>query len=154
MTISKEILDELLQGVERPEGLLGDAGLMKELKIKDSVPGNGVAFALRPQLGRSYRANCELKTRILIVRKDCVGLVPVIRAFQSAISPPNGGLSNLGRDAFALEPRSDSLSKQFPPMSRTAVTSHSSAEAGRPLRPASFVSKRHAAKAQFRFHPK
>jgi len=34
MTISKEILDELLQGVERPEDLLGDAGLMKELKIK------------------------------------------------------------------------------------------------------------------------
>ena len=34
MTISTEILDELLQGVERPEDLLGDAGLMKELKIK------------------------------------------------------------------------------------------------------------------------
>lgn len=34
MTISKEILDELLQGVERPEDLLGEAGLMKELKIK------------------------------------------------------------------------------------------------------------------------
>jgi len=34
MTISKEILDELLKGVERPEDLLGDAGLMKELKIR------------------------------------------------------------------------------------------------------------------------
>ena len=34
MTISKELLDELLEGVERPEDLLGDAGLMKELKIK------------------------------------------------------------------------------------------------------------------------
>jgi len=34
MTISKELLDELLKGVERPEDLLGDAGLMKELKIK------------------------------------------------------------------------------------------------------------------------
>ena len=34
MAISKEILDELLQGVDRPEDLLGDAGLMKELKIK------------------------------------------------------------------------------------------------------------------------
>jgi len=32
MTISKEILDELLKGVERPEDLLGDAGLMKELR--------------------------------------------------------------------------------------------------------------------------
>jgi putative transposase len=34
MTISKELLDELLKGIERPEDLLGDAGLMKELKIK------------------------------------------------------------------------------------------------------------------------
>ncbi len=34
MTISKEILDELLKGVERAEELLGAAGLMKELKIR------------------------------------------------------------------------------------------------------------------------
>ena len=34
MTISKEMLDELLRGCERPEDLLGDAGLLKELKIK------------------------------------------------------------------------------------------------------------------------
>ena len=34
MTISKELLDELLKGCERPEDLLGDAGLMKDLKIK------------------------------------------------------------------------------------------------------------------------
>lgn len=34
MTISKELLDEPLKGCERPEDLLGDTGLMKELKIK------------------------------------------------------------------------------------------------------------------------
>lgn len=34
MTISKELLDELLKGCDRPEDLLGDGGLMKELKIK------------------------------------------------------------------------------------------------------------------------
>lgn len=34
MSISKGILDELLECVERPEDLLGDFGLMKELKIK------------------------------------------------------------------------------------------------------------------------
>jgi len=34
MTISKEMLDELLKGCERPEDLLGDTGLMKELKVK------------------------------------------------------------------------------------------------------------------------
>ena len=34
MTISKEMLDELQEGCERPEDLLGDTGLMKALKIK------------------------------------------------------------------------------------------------------------------------
>lgn len=40
MTISKKIVDEL-KGVERPEGLLGDVGLMKELKIRlmERMPG-------------------------------------------------------------------------------------------------------------------
>lgn len=34
MTISDELLAELLKGCKRPEDLLGDAGLMKELKIR------------------------------------------------------------------------------------------------------------------------
>ena len=34
MTISKELLDELLSGIKRPEDLLGDKGLMKELKVR------------------------------------------------------------------------------------------------------------------------
>ena len=34
MTTSKELLDELLNGCERPEDLPGNDGLMKELKIK------------------------------------------------------------------------------------------------------------------------
>ena len=34
MTIPNELLDELLKDCERPEDLLGDAGLMKELRIK------------------------------------------------------------------------------------------------------------------------
>ena len=33
MTISKEVLDELLSGVEKADDLLGDPGLMKELKV-------------------------------------------------------------------------------------------------------------------------
>ena len=32
MTITKEVLDELLSGVENADDLLGDQGLMKELK--------------------------------------------------------------------------------------------------------------------------
>ena len=34
MTISKELLDELLNGVESADDLLGDQGLMKELKVR------------------------------------------------------------------------------------------------------------------------
>ncbi len=34
MTISKEVLDELLGGVERAEDFFGDKGLMKELKVR------------------------------------------------------------------------------------------------------------------------
>ena len=34
MTISKELLDELLSGVDRPEDFFGDTGLMKELKVR------------------------------------------------------------------------------------------------------------------------
>jgi len=34
MTISKEVLDELLNGVENADDLLGDQGLMRELKVE------------------------------------------------------------------------------------------------------------------------
>ena len=34
MTLSNDILDQLLEGVECPEDLLGDRGLMKELKVR------------------------------------------------------------------------------------------------------------------------
>ena len=34
MTISKELLDELLKGRERPEDLFDNDGLMRELKFK------------------------------------------------------------------------------------------------------------------------
>ena len=34
MTISKEVLDELLNGVENADDLLGDQGLLKELKVR------------------------------------------------------------------------------------------------------------------------
>ena len=32
MTIKKEVLDELMAGYEKPEDLLGDEGLFKQLK--------------------------------------------------------------------------------------------------------------------------
>ncbi|WP_255356591.1 hypothetical protein [Thioclava sp. SK-1] len=39
MTISKELLNEFLKDVERPENLLGGTGLMKELKIMERMLG-------------------------------------------------------------------------------------------------------------------
>ncbi|MDO5370272.1 hypothetical protein [Paracoccus sp. (in: a-proteobacteria)] len=38
MRISKEVLDELLKGVERPGDLPGDAGLVKEMKVPCWMP--------------------------------------------------------------------------------------------------------------------
>ena len=37
MTISKEVLDELLSGVENADDLLGNQGLMKELKVRQKI---------------------------------------------------------------------------------------------------------------------
>ena len=48
MTISKELLDELLKGVERPEDLLGDAGLMKELKVRLMEQMRGAELTAHP----------------------------------------------------------------------------------------------------------
>jgi hypothetical protein len=41
MTISKDILDELLKGCERPEDLPGDAGLMQDVLLA-VVPSRGL----------------------------------------------------------------------------------------------------------------
>lgn len=44
MTISNELLDELLKGCKRPVSLLGNAGLVKELKLRlmERMPGAGL----------------------------------------------------------------------------------------------------------------
>src|SRR6056297_1167392 len=52
MTISKELLDELLKGCERPEDLLGDAGLIKELKIR--LMERMLGAKMRGQLGTQH----------------------------------------------------------------------------------------------------
>ena len=57
MTISKELLDELLKGCERPEDLLGDTGLMKELKIKLMERMLGAELTAHPLPGRALRSN-------------------------------------------------------------------------------------------------
>ncbi len=57
MTISKELLDELLAGIERPEDLLGDAGLMKDLKIKLMERMLGAELTAHPLPSRALRSN-------------------------------------------------------------------------------------------------
>ncbi|MCD2314494.1 hypothetical protein LRE24_25045 [Sulfitobacter pseudonitzschiae] len=56
MTISEELLDELLKGCERPENLLGDAGLMKELKIKlmERILGAELTVRISRKLGSDF----------------------------------------------------------------------------------------------------
>ena len=84
MTISRELLDELLSGVERPEDLLGDKGLMKELKVRlmermlgAELTGHLVHELMearderRPLRLQKQMANCKL----LII--DELGFVPL-----------------------------------------------------------------------------
>lgn len=56
MTISNELLDELLKGCRRPEDLLGDTGLMKELKVR--LMERMLGAELSAHLG--YEAGAEL----------------------------------------------------------------------------------------------
>lgn len=48
MMISKDVLDELLSGVENADDLLGDQGLMKELKVRlmERMLGAGLTYHL------------------------------------------------------------------------------------------------------------
>ena len=59
MTISKELLDELSKGCERPEDLLGNDGLMKELKIKltERMLGTGLTAHLGCEDGKDAPAD-------------------------------------------------------------------------------------------------
>ena len=90
MIISKELLDELLTGCERPEDLLGDAGLMKELKIRlmERMLGAELA-ASRTQppppsagfwiwFGGPYRpsnASCRTSERVFLLRCRATGSI-------------------------------------------------------------------------------
>jgi hypothetical protein len=57
MTISKELLDELLSGVERPEDLLGDKGLMKQLKVRLMERMLDAELTEHPLPGRALLSN-------------------------------------------------------------------------------------------------
>jgi len=57
MTISKELMDELLKSCERPGDLLGNDGLTKELKIKLMERMLGAELTAHPLPDRSLRSN-------------------------------------------------------------------------------------------------
>jgi len=64
MTISNELLDELLKGCKQPEDLLGDAGLMKELKIRLMERMLGYDAGAEPPALQSNRRNGVAAKRV------------------------------------------------------------------------------------------
>ena len=72
MTISNELLDELLKGCARPEDLLGEAGLMKELKLRlmERMLGGeltahlGYEAGAEPPCGQANRRNGGTTKRV------------------------------------------------------------------------------------------
>jgi putative transposase len=72
MTISNELLDELLKGCARPEDLLGEAGLMKELKLRlmERMLGGeltahlGYEAGAEPPFGQANRRNGGTTKRV------------------------------------------------------------------------------------------
>ena len=72
MTISNELLDELLKGCSRPEDLLGEAGLMKELKLRlmERMLGGeltahlGYEAGAEPPFGQANRRNGGTTKRV------------------------------------------------------------------------------------------
>ncbi|WP_342627927.1 hypothetical protein AAC691_17930 [Nguyenibacter vanlangensis] len=92
MTISKELLDELLTGVERAEDLLGDAGLLKELKIRlmermlgaelTAHLGYEEGKAVRPAPARLPSSRAATKTRMASIRSM---IVPIYAKLTSIL---------------------------------------------------------------------
>jgi len=68
MTISKELLDELLKGCERPEDLLGNDGLMKALKMKLMERMLGAELTAHPLPDRALRSNVPRGLAIRMAR--------------------------------------------------------------------------------------
>ena len=72
MTISNELLDELLKGCARPSDLLGEAGLMKELKLRlmERMLGGeltahlGYKAGAEPPCGQANRRNGGTTKRV------------------------------------------------------------------------------------------
>ncbi|WP_413207936.1 transposase, partial [Rhodospirillum sp. A1_3_36] len=72
MTISDHLIDELLKGCERPEDLLGEAGLLKDLKVRlmERMLGGELTAHLgyeageKPPEGQDNRRNGTSRKRV------------------------------------------------------------------------------------------
>ena len=73
MTISKELLDELLKGCERPEDLLGDAGLMERMLGAELTAHPGYEDDKDAPAGQANRRNGTSSKRL----KGQDGEVPI-----------------------------------------------------------------------------
>ena len=73
MTISKELLDELLKGCERPEDLLGDAGLMERMLGAELTAHPGYEDGKDAPAGQANRRNGTSSKRL----KGQDGEVPI-----------------------------------------------------------------------------
>jgi putative transposase len=73
MTIFNELLDELLKGCARPEDQLGEAGLMKELKLRlmermlgaELTAHLGYEAGAEPPVGQANRRNGGTTKRVM-----------------------------------------------------------------------------------------
>lgn len=106
MTISKELLDELLKGVERPDDLLGDAGLMKELKIRlmermlgaELTAHLGYEAGAEPPAEQTNRRNGVATKRV----KGSDGEMPRGLGTAREITPGGSHMLMMGRHADAV----------------------------------------------------
>ena len=68
MTITRELLDELLIGVENANDLLGDKGLVKELKVRLMERMLGADLSRHPQLRENRQSRLSMGCRTKPVR--------------------------------------------------------------------------------------
>lgn len=93
MTIYKDILDELLSGVEKPENFFGDKGLMKELKVR--LMERVIGAELTEHLGAephgepaSQQSNCRNgSTRKVLKGQDGAVSIDIPRDCKGSFEP-------------------------------------------------------------------
>jgi len=110
MTISNELLDELLKGRERPEDLLDDVGLMKELRVRlmermleaELAAHLGHEASAEPPPGQTNRRNGVATKRVRGSDGEAALSVPLDREGSFEPEPVKEGRHACGR---SIRPR-------------------------------------------------